>query len=104
MESPLAYQAAIHNATTVQEIGAILKRFFASLAPSDRDALPPEISSISTFSEKGLLRKTHLVRAVAPAHVGPAAERLLASAALKVSVLQMDSVREQRARWGRQRR
>jgi hypothetical protein len=99
MESQLAYQAAIHNAATVDEVGAILKRFFASLSPAERMGLPGEITSISTFSEKGLLRKTHMVRGMALPEIGPAAERILASAALRVSVLAMDEARERPARW-----
>ena len=91
MESPLTYQAAIHGATTVDEVAAVLRRFFATLSADEAHGIPPEILSISTFSEKGLLRKTHVVRSVAIAHVGAVAERILASAALKVSVLQMDT-------------
>ena len=90
MDSPLEYQAAIHGAKTIDEVGAVLRRFFLTLTGDEASGIPAEILSISTFSEKGLLRKTHVVRAVAIAEVGPAAERLLASAALKVSVLQMD--------------
>ena len=104
MESQLAYQAAIHNAASVDEVGAILKRFFASLSPTERQGLPAEIASIATFSEKGLLRKTHIVRGMALPDVGPAAERILASAALRVSVLAMDEARGRPARWWSGRR
>src|SRR5207245_1015847 len=103
-ESPLAYQAAIHGAETIDEVAAVLRRFFATLTGDEATGIPAEILSISTFSEKGLLRKTHVVRAVAVPHVGPAAEKLLASAALKVSVLQMDTRAEKsrsKKRWFR---
>jgi hypothetical protein len=101
MESPLAYQAAIHGATSIDEVAAVLRRFFATLSLDEAAGIPSEILSISTFSEKGLLRKTHVVRAVALPHIGPAAERLLASAALKVSVLEMDPAqrRNRRPKW-----
>jgi hypothetical protein len=89
MENALAYQAAIHSASTVDEVAAILKAFFASLHLRDAAGLPLPILLISTFSERGLLRKAHMAHASA-SPAAPATEKLLASAALKISVLEMD--------------
>ena len=88
----------------INVLGSFVIGFFATLTGDEATGIPAEILSISTFSEKGLLRKTHVVRAVAVPHVGPAAEKLLASAALKVSVLQMDTRAEKsrsKKRWFR---
>jgi hypothetical protein len=90
MENALEYQAAIHGATTVDEVAAILTRFFATLHAGDALGLPAAILLISTFSERGLLRKAHMARSASGAPAAPAAEKLLASAALKISVLEMD--------------
>lgn len=99
MDSPGPYQQAIHRAATADEVGEILKRFFASIGLHEGAFLDAEILSISTFSEGGLSRKAartqqsalHVCALGAP--VPPAldaARKILSTAALRVSVLNMD--------------
>ena len=97
MENPLHYQAAIHRAKTVDEVGDILKSFFAAMTAREASVLPAGILAISTFSERGLLRKSRLARETAASSpAGSAAEKLLATASLKVCALQMDEERANR--------
>lgn len=99
MDSPGPYQQAIHRAATADEVGDILKRFFSSIGLHEGGFLDPEILSISTFSEGGLSRKAARTRQSAlqvralGAPVPPALEaarKILSTAALRVSVLNMD--------------
>jgi hypothetical protein len=102
MDSPLHYQDLIHRAATVDEVAEILRRFFASMTPDELGLLPEAVQMISTFSERGLKRKAALAAADGGHHASAAA-RLLATAVMRVEVLQMDVSRRRRSllRWWR---
>jgi formate dehydrogenase maturation protein FdhE len=91
MDNPVAYQALIHQATTVDEVADVLRQFFARLSAPEAACLPNAIASIATFSEHGLVKKAKLAAAARDCPSAQAANGLLVSAALKVSILQMDS-------------
>jgi hypothetical protein len=50
MKETSAVQQAIHEASSAEAVGEILRKFFETLSPQERSMLGPELSATSTFS------------------------------------------------------
>ena len=90
---------AIHAAETTEEIGRILRDFFATLPVQERSLLQPALLDISTYSDSVIGQKAlDLARAelfAGPAHPGRGVMgevgSVLSAAALKLAVIELES-------------
>ena len=106
MDSPVEYQAEIHRASTPDEVASILKRFLATLDPEESKALHPAITTVETCSENGMRGRALAAKRAATAMddrdpaapVVAAAGKVISTAALRISVLQMDERNARRVR------
>ena len=106
MDSPVEYQAAIHRASTPGEVASILKRFLATLNEEESRALHPALTTVETFSEQGMRGRALAAKRAAgsidardpAAHVVAATGKVISTAALRISVLQMDAKNAGRTR------